>query len=422
MCRSVYNAKLALKVEDEAFMDRNSQRKRGVLDHCRRHSVGSSAHPGCHCSCPPRRPPVADCSSIAKTLPLIFSVYMLAMHSAVADPANSAGGTTLMAPPPAQYVTNYGRASQNRANPATTAEPAAAAPAAPVPDAVIQTGKPITATAFNQFQTFGDSLTLRPDQDAETLAFTFTNGDGGPAFQDIRITINGRSFGNVQNFTNRIFTKSASGFLRAGNNSVSVQALGPSGAKLTWKLLESKLQVTAVKPDSFGLDEAVTVEGKGFSSKAKVYIGKVAVAVASATDKKLKLAKPLPSNTPGGKQELTVVIGGKRSAPIKVKVKIAPVVTGCNFVATAFGEPLTISGKNFSTTASENVVTIGGQTCTVTAATETSLIVTAPAGSGDGLPMWNAAVKVKTNGVDSTGEVTVNIGQRVIPNDGVPQQ
>jgi IPT/TIG domain len=97
-------------------------------------------------------------------------------------------------------------------------------------------------------------------------------------------------------------------------------------------------------------------------------------------------------------------------------------VMGCDFVATAPGQPVTISGKNFSKVASENVVTIGGESCSVTSASETSLLVTVSSSLGMSFPVWDAVVKVTVDGVESKGDnVKVNIGQRVIPNEGTPQ-
>jgi hypothetical protein len=167
----------------------------------------------------------------------------------------------------------------------------------------------------------------------------------------------------------------------------------------------------------------VTVVGKGFPSNpasVKVTIGKQAVPVSGATATQLTLRSPLPDNLEGGKQDMVVAVGSKK-ATFKVTVKIAPVVSSCDYVATAPGQPVTISGKNFSANAAENVVTIAGETCQITSASPTSLTVIVPMSVGTGLPVWNAPIKVKTNDVESTGDVSVNVGQRVIPNDGAPQ-
>jgi len=286
--------------------------------------------------------------------------------------------------------------------------------------------KPIVATAFNQFQTFTEFINLQATQDKDSLTLTFTNADGGPPFQDVRISLNGRQIGSSRNFSGGKFALPVSGVFQTGTNQLTILALGPTGAKLTWKLLESKLQVTAVNPNAFKLDESrITIDGKGFPSAAaavKVQIGGVSEDISASTPKLITLRTPLRDNTPGGKQDLIVIVGTKKSAPIKVKVKLTPIVLGCDFVATAAGQPVTISGKNFSEVASDNVVTIGGESCSVTSASDTSLVVTVSSSLGSTFPVWDAVVKVTTDGVESKGDdVKVNVGQRVIPNEGTPQ-
>jgi hypothetical protein len=277
---------------------------------------------------------------------------------------------------------------------------------------------------MNQWQAFNSTVIVKPGADTSALTLKFVNGDSGPAFQDVRIFVNRKQTATLQNFSGGKLYKTGSSILQTGTNAMVIQALGPVGARLTWKLTESSLQVSAVNPSSFALTDKVVVVGKGFptgAGAAKVTIGKVTVPVSGATPTQLTLRSPLPDTLMGGKQDLVVTVGNKKSAPFKVTVKIAPELTSCDYVATAPGQPIAISGKNFSAVASENIVTIAGEACSVVSASPTSLTVTVPLTIGAGLPVWNAPIKVKTNDVDSKGEVLINIGQRVIPNEGVPQ-
>jgi IPT/TIG domain len=357
----------------------------------------------------------------------LMMTLLLSTLPAVFAANNQSQPTTLVAPPP-PVVTNYtyGPKGTPRASTGTAASKGAAPAGAPAKitgdETVVQVGRPIIASALNQWQSFSAPIPIKQGTDVSALSLKFVNGDGGPAFQDVRIFLNRRSIGTMQNFSMGKLARPANG-LQVGTNSMVIQALGPVGAKLTWKLSESSLQVTSVNPNSFALTDKVTVVGKGFPTNpasVKVTIGKQTVPVSGATATNLTLRSPLPDNLEGGKQDLVVAVGSKK-ASIKVTVKIAPVLSACDFVATAPGQPVTITGKNFSANASENVVTIAGETCQIVSASPNSLTVIVPMTVGATLPVWNAPIKVKTNDVDSTGDVSVNVGQRVIPNDGAPQ-
>jgi len=357
----------------------------------------------------------------------LMMTLVLSSVPAVFAANNQSQPTTLVAPPP-PVVTNYTYGPKGTPKPSTgTAAPAQGAPAAAPAkitgdETVIQVGRPIISTSLNQWQNFTAPIPIKQGTDPSSLVIKFVNGDGGPAFQDVRIYLNRKSVGTIQNFSMGKLQRPANA-LQVGNNALLIQALGPTGAKLTWKLTESSLQVTSVNPSAFQLTDKVNVVGKGFPTNpasVKVTIGKQTVVVIAATATQLTLRNPLPDNLEGGKQDLTVTVGSHK-ASIKVTVKIAPIVSSCDYVATAPGQPVTITGKHFSATASENVVTIAGETCQITSASTTSLTVIVPMTVGTGLPVWNAPIKVKTNDVDSTGDVSVNVGQRVIPNDGAPQ-
>jgi hypothetical protein len=360
----------------------------------------------------------------ASSIGLMMTLLLPSVPAAfAANPNQTSAPTTLVAPPP-PVVTNYSYGPKGIPKPSTgTAAPAPAAAPAKTPDeTVVQVGRPITATAMNQWQTFTSPVPIKAGTDISALTLQFVNGDKAPAFQDVRIYINRKSVGTIQNFALGKLSRSAS-VLQVGNNSMVVQALGPIGASLTWKLTASSLQVSSVKPNSFALADKVTVVGKGFPTNpasVKVTIGKVTVPVIAATATQLTLRSPLPDNLEGGKQDLVVTVGSKK-ATLKITVKIAPELSSCDFVATAPGQPITITGKHFSPNASENVVTIAGETCQVTSASPTSLSVVVPMTVGAGLPVWEAPIKVKTNDVDSTGDVKINVGQRVIENSGQPQ-
>jgi hypothetical protein len=175
-----------------------------------------------------------------------------------------------------------------------------------------------------------------------------------------------------------------------------------------------------VNPKEFGLKDKVVVQGRNFSERATVdvvTIGGKQVTVATA--KKDALELKFPKDLPGGKQDLVVTVGTLKSNAFKVTVKAIPEVSSVNFLNTAPGQPVVVFGKGFSTTASDNQIFFGGVQATITSVTAEQINCVVPELDS---PQWYVPITVKTNGVDSTGTVTINISQRVIPNDGIPEQ
>jgi len=160
----------------------------------------------------------------------------------------------------------------------------------------------------------------------------------------------------------------------------------------------------------------IKVNGKNFTAKALVSIGQKWCKVTQAKETQLQVN--VPDDVESGKQNLIVTVGGVKSAPMPVNVKGAPQVSGIDTISAPPGQQVTISGKGFSTKAADNIVTFNGTPGTVVNASATSLTVVIPEIA---YPQWNVQIKVKTNGVESKGDTTINVQQRVIPNDGVPE-
>jgi len=177
---------------------------------------------------------------------------------------------------------------------------------------------------------------------------------------------------------------------------------------------------TCALPICFGLNEKVVVKGKNFSERAStnhVTIGNKPVTVSYA--KKDQLELKLSSNVPGGKQDLVVTVGTIKCNPIKVTVKAAPELTSVNFVSTCPGQPIVVYGKGFSTNSSDNEVFIGGVSAPITSVSADSISCVVP---DLPFPQWYVPITVKTNGMESKGTVTINLQQRVIENQGQPEQ
>ncbi len=214
-------------------------------------------------------------------------------------------------------------------------------------------------------------------------------------------------------------TRDLSGVLERGNTLLTVQVYGPSGSRIAWKLLTEKVSVFSVNPNPFGLSDRLIVQGRNFSdhpNNVKVLIAGKSATVVSAKGTQLELK--LPHGVPSGQQNLVVIADSVESEPFKVLVKGAPQITWVDFVATATGQPVTLSGHGFSNIASENVVTFGGIRARVISATESSINCVVP---DMHMPTWHVPIKVTTNGMTSKSRITINVDMRVIPNEGFPQ-
>jgi len=326
----------------------------------------------------------------------------------------SALGQNRLQPPPPTTPSQAVPAVVNKKDSSAPAAKPAAKSEEPV--VVQKESKPIVSTVANKWQTFTDYINLKPGQESMPLTLSFVNGDGGPSFVGLRIVVAGNVLASNTDFKDGKLSKNMTRAMGPGSSRMIIQAFGPVGAKMSWQLTTSSLSITSVTPDTFGPADVPVVKGKGFGPGAVVYIGKKVIAVKSASAGELRLT--VPEEMDGGKQDLIVQVGSNRSAPYKVTVKLTPQVLGINMISTAPGNPVTLSGKNFSTNANENVVTIGGVTAPVTSASATSLTVTVPEMT---FPAWYLPVIVKTNGVESKEKVTLNLNQRVIENQGLPQ-
>jgi len=310
-----------------------------------------------------------------------------------------------------------GRAQFANSRPAPAAQPAAKAN----DEQVLQKSKDIVS-ANTQWQTFSDYISIKPGQDQIPLQLTFINGVNTPArFQDLRIRLAGRPLATIKDFKGQpSLSLNLTGAVGVGDSLMNIQAFGPVGARLSWKLTTFKIVVTNVTPAAFALTDKVTVQGRNFSERpnvTQVFIGQKSIPIVSVKSDQIQL-KP-PNDLLGGKADLVVTVGSLRSNPFKVTVKAPPTVESVDFVSTAPSQPITISGKGFSPNASENQVFIGGVPATITSATATSISCAVP--ENIDCPAWYVPITVKTNGLDSKGEVTINIQQRVIPNEGTPE-
>lgn len=300
--------------------------------------------------------------------------------------------------------------------PAQPAKPAAQPAKAPDDTIVIQQGKPIVSKT-RKWQRFSDYINLKAGQDQAPLTLSFQNGnDISTAFDQMRISLAGRILASEKDFKNRQLALNMTGALGVGGTQLLIDAYGPLDACLTWKLTTKKVQLTSVNPTTIAPGDKVTLVGKNFTSFAQVTIGKANAKVNTASATQLQIT--VPNDVESGKQSVVVTIAGVKSSPQTVTVKAAPQVTGIDMLSAPPGQQVTIQGKGFSSKSGDNQVTFNGTPASVVSASASSLTVIVPEIS---YPQWNVEIKVKTNGIEGKGTAHINVQQRVIPNDGVPE-
>lgn len=270
-----------------------------------------------------------------------------------------------------------------------------------------------------KWQSFSDYLTVQPASSKLPYFVTVVNGTtAANRFQDVRVYLGRTLIATVKDFnTQGVLSRDISKFLSSGQNLLTVQCVGPAGAKLNWKFTTPKLIISKVSPKEIGPTDKITIDGNNFSDTIavnQVFIEDRPATVVSAKAKSLQVK--LPNNVIGGKTKLYVVVGSQRSAPIDITIKAAPSIEGVDMVSTAPGQPLQITGKGFSPVASENAVMVGAYPAQVVAASPTSLDIIVPLGLDAQCPSWDVPITVKTNGMDSVDPYhagRINIQQRV---------
>ena len=270
-----------------------------------------------------------------------------------------------------------------------------------------------------QWQTFDNYINLKPGQESMPLTMTVTNEN----YTGINMLLNGQKLATDKDFKGPTLRMQMTGALAGGDNKLTIQAFGPVGANLTWRLTTLKPVISAIKPLTGAGEDDITITGKNFAKIASantVMVGTKVATIKSGTSTSGKeIVFNLPKDMISGKTTITVSVGGILSKAVEFTVKAAPEVTGVDLISAPPGQAMTITGKGFSATQADNLVTIGGVPAPISSCNATSITITVPEMF---YPQWHLPIVVKTGGIESKGNVQINIQMRVIPNDGVPEQ
>lgn len=285
--------------------------------------------------------------------------------------------------------------------------------------AVLQESKPLVTRA-GAWQSWHDSLHLKPGQEKLPLVLTFVNGaDGRAKFTDLRVELARKPFTSLQEFAGAD-SKSfdLTGRITQGNTPLVVQGFGPSGARLVWKLTTRKPVITSVIPNPIRLVDNVRIQGKNFPEKSAdmtVLFGTTAAKILSAKTSEAEVE--VPHHLRGGHHDLKIVVHAVKSNSVKVKVKARPEIKEVNLLAAPPEQPLVITGNGFSNNPSRNIVKFGSIKAHIIEANESSITCLIP---DMHFPQWYVPIKVITDGMPSKENIYIHVDVRVIPNEGIP--
>lgn len=314
-------------------------------------------------------------------------------------------------PPPPPPVVNLGPRKAVPPPPSKATTTTKADPNAPI---VIYQSKPLSTTALT-WQNLTDYINLQAGQDQLPLTLTFTNGPGGtPKIQRLAIDIAGRRVATNLDFKGDTLVLDMTGAL-SGSTQIEIEAYGPPGASINWKLTTPKIKLSSMAPDTAGPTEKVVLTGKGLPKSPKSYrilVADKTATVVDVTDKTLTFT--VPQDAPGGKQVVQAYVGNIKLDPFNLVVKVPPEVTSCNMFSIPPLGTMQVYGKNFSKNAAENQIFFNGMPGTIVNGSDTQLTVQVP---NLDAPQFNVAITVKTNGMASKGNVIVNVSAREVPKD-----
>ncbi|HEY9774618.1 MAG TPA: IPT/TIG domain-containing protein [Planktothrix sp.] len=265
---------------------------------------------------------------------------------------------------------------------------------------------PVDVARKPGWQRFENWISLTSGQDQLTpLTLTLSNS----YFTKVNISLSGRPLATEKNFKNDILTLNLAGALATGQNQLLIQAYGPVGSKITWRLSTAKPTVSGVNPKEIKIGEKFTVTGTNFSKVAasnEVWLGRKAAAVQSADGK--SIVATVPPNAEPGEQNLIVRIAGMETKPFKIKIKKNPILKRLSQSFVAPGEQFTIEGEGLQ--GKQVDVHFGGLLAQVVSDEDTAITVVCPA---DAANLWNAPdqsagpmwpVTVTVDGVPAGGE------------------
>jgi hypothetical protein len=220
-----------------------------------------------------------------------------------------------------------------------------------------------------------------------------------------RVTINGEGFentveGNIVDFNGKpatVVTASATQLVVLAPEEVSTGPLSVNinGQKITGPAFTvvGKPVINIVSPLSGPKGVEMVITGDIFSTvpdENKVFINGIEVPVQSATANELKLT--IPGGTGTGNIKVVVNDQATEGPQFKDQTLGIAALTPDNGLA---GTTVTITGTGFSTVAAENTVYFNGVAAVVKTASETSLVLDAPAALSTG------DVKVMVNGQEA---------------------
>jgi hypothetical protein len=278
---------------------------------------------------------------------------------------------------------------------------------------VVRESRPLVARE-GVWQTYTDHLHVKAGQEKKQWILSFTNGaEGRPKLTDLRITLAGKPLATIKDFdATGSLSRSLNDLVKPGTNALVSEVFGPSGSRLSWKILSEKPTITSIDPNPFAREGNLTIRGTKFSAvphAVKVAIGGRPAELVSASE--TELVVKIPAGTAAGDQKVVVSVDSAKSNAFTVKGR--PNIYWIDITSQSPSQPVMILGRGFSKVPAENVVMVGPHKARVTAASATNITFIVPEMH---FPQHGLPLTVITNGVSSTDHLILDVDMRVIPN------
>src|SRR6185437_1422936 len=202
-------------------------------------------------------------------------------------------------------------------------------------------GEGTCSSVNNHVQRFVSYLEIKPGMDTAPLTMHIKN----EGFAWFRLLIANQVVATEKSLKNKAEGElDLTGNVQAGTNQLVVQAGGPIGAKLEWRVTTPAVaKVDKVSPDELVLGDEFKIKGKNFNKetgKNQVLINNKTAQVTKASAN--ELTAKVPTDAPVGDDKLSVKVNGVESNKVKIKVRGIPELSGANLQGVPPGQSLTI--------------------------------------------------------------------------------
>jgi hypothetical protein len=279
---------------------------------------------------------------------------------------------------------------------------------------IAESSPPIVAPSAAKINT-SESISIQKGQEKLQLFLTYYNGSASaPGFSSLQISSASLPYVTNQSFGKEKFcTTNVTGDLGWGGNQILIQAQGPKGATLGWRLTTPKPTLTELSPQSVGAGSTVAINGTNLCSDANdvdVQINGKKAQVVSATASQIVVR--VPENVPGGANTISVTSASLDAGKLPITINAMPYLKSLSASWAWLNAPVTITGDNFGNNASDVTVYMGSLRAPVDSVSPNQIVFRVPNGFAGGPWGFNQPIKVTVAGVKARNALVMSTGDQ----------